>query len=172
MTDEFDTPEIRAALAENYSLYAQGLDSKDWPLVRSCFAKEVSIDYGSISDPTGSPDVPRKVDDWLSVLQSVINGFDVTRHTITNHRVAIADGVISCTAYLIADHVIFPNADLPLVADDDVVTVVGEYTNHYEQTDQGWKICRSKLTIQYSRGNLALFGTAAERVAEQLSQQS
>jgi hypothetical protein len=171
MTAEFDTPETRAALAENYSLYAQGLDSKDWALVRRCFADQVSIDYGTISDPTGSPDVPRNTQDWLQVLQSVINGFDITRHTITNHRTAFVDGLVSCRAYLIADHVIFSNPELPLVADDDVATVVGEYTNHYERTAEGWKICRSKLEIQYSRGNLALFVTAAERVAEQLREQ-
>lgn len=168
MTAEFDTPETRAALAENYSLYGQGLDTKDWSLVRSCFADQVAIDYGTISDPTGSPDVPRNVDDWLEVLQSVINGFDITRHTITNHRFSFADGQVSCRGYLVADHVIFADPALPIVSDDDVATVVGEYTNHYERTAQGWKITRSKLEIQYSRGNLALFGTAAERVAEQL----
>ena len=167
MTAEFDIPETRAALAENYSLYGQGLDSKDWSLVSSCFAERVSIDYGTISDPTGSPDVPRIAADWLEVLQSVINGFDVTRHTITNHRFSFADGQVSCRAYLVADHVIFPDPAVPLVSDDDVATVVGEYTNHYERTLQGWKISRSKLEIHYSRGNLDLFGTAAERVAEQ-----
>ena len=167
MTAELDSPALRAALVENYSLYAEGLDSKNWPLVRSCFADEVIIDYGSISDPTGSPDVARAAGDWLKVLQSVINGFDVTRHTITNHRFGFDEDLVSCRAYLIADHVIFPNPDLPLVSDADVATVIGEYTNHYANTANGWKIRRSRLVINYSRGNLELFGTAAQRVAEQ-----
>ena len=171
MTAELDSPALRAALMENYSLYAEGLDSKNWPLVRSCFADEVNIDYGSISDPSGSPDVARASDEWLNVLQSVINGFDITRHTITNHRFGFDEELVSCRAYLIADHVIFPNPELPIISDADVATVIGEYTNHFAQTADGWKIRRSKLVINYSRGNLDLFGVAAERVAEQLGAQ-
>ena len=77
-------------------------------MVRDCFADQVFIDYGSISDPTGSPDVGRDADEWLKVLQGVINGFDITRHAISNHRVTISDGVVNCRAYLSADHIIFP----------------------------------------------------------------
>ncbi len=157
---------IRNALIDNYNNYAQGLDSKNWPLVRTCFADEVLIDYGSISAPTGDPAVPRRADDWLKILQSVINGFDITRHTITNHRVVIADTGISCRAYLCADHVIIPNPEMPIVGDQDVVTVVGEYTNYYRQIDGDWKICKSELVVNYSRGNIALFTTATERVRD------
>jgi len=156
---------IRNALVDNYNNYAQGLDTKDWPLVRSCFADQVLIDYGSISAPTGDPAVPRLADDWLQVLQSVINGFDITRHTITNHRVSITDSRVSCSAYLTADHVIFANPDLPIVSDEEVVTVVGEYTNDYQLDADGWKICKSQLVVNWSSGNIALFETAAERAA-------
>ena len=157
--------EISSALIRNYNEYAQGLDTKDWQLVRNCFADQVYIDYGNISAPTGDPEVPRETDDWLKILQGVINGFDITRHTITNHRVNIADGDVSCTAYLTADHVIFANPDLPLVGDQDVVTVVGEYTNWYEQTGGDWKICKSQLVVNWSSGNIALLAEANQRAA-------
>ncbi|MDH3994844.1 MAG: nuclear transport factor 2 family protein, partial [Gammaproteobacteria bacterium] len=157
--------EIRNALIDNYNAYAQGLDSKDWPLVRSCFAREVLIDYGSISAPTGDPAIPRVAEDWMQVLQSVINGFDITRHTITNHRVSITDSRVRCSAYLTADHVIFTNPDLPVVNDEEVVTVVGEYTNDYQLEDDGWKICKSQLVVNWSSGNMALFEIAAQRAA-------
>ena len=159
--------EIRNALIDNYNNYAQGLDSKDWPLVRACFADKVFIDYGSISAATGDPAIPRAADDWMKHLQSVINGFDITRHTITNHRVTISDSQVSCTAYLMADHVIFPNPELPIIGDDDVVTVVGEYTNHYEQVEGDWKICKSELVVNYSSGNMGLFEVGAARVVAQ-----
>ena len=158
--------EIRNAMIDNYNAYAQGLDSKDWALVRACFADQVFIDYGSISDPTGSPDVARNSDDWMPVLQGVINGFDITRHTITNHRPVITDSSLSCTAYLIADHVIFANPEVPIVSPDDVVTVVGEYTNWYERAGARLKICRSKLVVNYSSGNLILLERAMQRAAE------
>ena len=157
--------EIRNALIDNYNAYAQGLDSKDWPLVRSCFAREVLIDYGSISAPTGDPAIPRVAEDWMQVLQSVINGFDITRHTITNHRVSITDSRVRCSAYLTADHVIFTNPDLPVVNDEEVVTVVGDYTNDYQLEEDGWKICKSQLVVNWSSGNMALFEIAGQRAA-------
>lgn len=160
---------IRNALIDNYNSYAEGLDSKNWPMVRACFADEVLIDYGSISAATGGPDVPRRADDWMKHLKSVINGFDITRHTITNHRVTIMDGEISCRAYLSADHVVFANPEMPVVGDEDVVTVVGEYTNHYKQIEGSWKICRSVLVVNWTRGNVELFAAATERAAQLVS---
>ena len=157
---------IRNALIDNYNNYAEGLDSKNWPMVRACFADEVLIDYGSISAATGDPDVPRRADDWMKHLKSVINGFDITRHAITNHRISILDGEISCRAYLSADHVLFSNPEIPIVGDEEVVTIVGEYTNHYKQVEGRWKICRSALVVSWSRGNVALFATAIERSAQ------
>jgi hypothetical protein len=160
VTNAIDT---RNAMIDSYNRYAQGLDCKDWALVRSCFSDKVFIDYGGISDPTGSPDVARNSDDWLKVLQGVINGFDITRHTITNHRPLISDSAVSCSAYLIADHVIFANPDVPVVTPRDVVTVVGEYTNRYEHVGGRWTICYSKLVINYTSGNLDLLGRATQR---------
>ena len=151
----------------NYNDYAEGLDSKNWPLVRRCFADEFLIDYGSLSAPSGSPDIPRRAEDWMLHLQSVINGFDITRHTITNHRVTVSDGQIKGRAYLIADHVIFPSPGESLITDQDVVTVVGEYTNHYQMIAGALKIIKSELVVNWSSGNLELFTAAAENVAKQ-----
>lgn len=158
--------QIRNALIENYNAYAQGLDAKQWPLVRACFADEVIIDYGELSAASGSATEPRKADEWMLYLQGVINGFDITRHTITNHRVTVSDSEVSCKAYLTAGHVIFPNAELAIVDEQkDVVTVVGEYSNSYRQIDGLWKICKSVLEVNWTSGNVALFETAAQRVA-------
>lgn len=156
---------IRNALIDSYSAYAEGLDSKNWPLVRGCFADEVVIDYGELSAATGSPDEPRRADDWMLYLKGVINGFDITRHLITNHRVNITDSEISCRAYLAADHVIFEDPAVAIARPEDIVTVVGEYNNHYEHIGGEWKIVRSQLDVHYSHGNMALFVKSAERVA-------
>lgn len=165
MSAALDSPETRNAVIDNYNRYAEGLDSKNWSLVRSCFADRVFIDYGDISDPTGASDVARQADDWMMVLQSVINGFDITRHTITNHRLEIADGLLSCRAYLTADHVIFANPELAIITEEEVVTVVGEYNNRYEYRDGLWQICYSALVVNYTRGNLDLMAEAMRRAA-------
>lgn len=156
---------IRNAVIDNYNRYARGLDSKDWDGVRACFADTVLIDYGAISAPSGDPALPREADDWLLILQGVINGFDITRHTITNHRIDISDAQVSCAAYLTADHVIFANPDVPLIGDSEVVTVVGEYTNCYQQINDDWKICKSQLVVNWTSGNAELLGTAMTRAA-------
>lgn len=162
MPDLKNVEEIRNALIDNYNCYAEGLDSKKWQMVRNCFADEVYIDYGDISASTGDPAVPRRTEDWLAILQSVINGFDITRHTITNHRVIITDEEVSCRAYLMADHVIFADPAVAFVTDQDVVTVVGEYKNYYGEIDGAWKIQRSELHVHWSRGNMNLFAQGAE----------
>jgi hypothetical protein len=154
---------LQSAMIDNYNRYAEGLDSKNWAMVRACFADEILIDYGDISAPTGHPDVPRRADDWMKNLQAVINGFDITRHMITNHRFTISEKQISCRAYLRADHVMFANPEMPAIAPGEMVTVVGEYNNHYAQVDGIWQICKSELVVNWSEGNLSLLAIATER---------
>jgi hypothetical protein len=161
----------RNALIDSYNQYAQGIDTKDWLMVRDCFADEVLIDYGDLSAATGDAAVPRQADDWVRHLQSVINGFDITQHMITNHRCDISDTQVSCRAYLSADHVIFPNPEIPIVEDQDVITVVGEYNNHYIEINGDWKILKSELAVHWSHGNAELFVAATGRALAQLNSQ-
>ena len=157
MNDDIDNLVIRNALIDNYTNDAAGLDSKNWDVVRSCFMDDIYIDYGALSASTGAPDEPRKADDWMVYLRSVIDKFDITRHAITNHRVAISDELVRCRAYLCADHVKFQDPSVTVANADDVATVVGEYANAYVLDNGVWKISRSQLVVHYSTGNLALF---------------
>lgn len=124
---------------------------------RSCFADEVVIDYGELSAASGPADASRKTDDWMNYLKGVINKFDVTRHLITNHRVTISGDEVKCVAYLSADHVKFSDPAVAVENPESVATVVGEYTNYYEQVEGEWKVVRSALVVNWSSGNLALF---------------
>ena len=153
-------------MVENYNHYAEGLDSKNWSLVRSCFADEILIDYGPLSASSGAPEVPRKADDWMGYLKSVINGFDITRHMITNHRFTITESSVSCRAYLSADHILYPEPGNPHIGPNDNITVVGEYNNTYGEFRGTWKIVKSELVVHYNAGNLSLFERAARRALE------
>ncbi|MGI9284521.1 MAG: hypothetical protein ACR2P1_03980, partial [Pseudomonadales bacterium] len=62
-----------------------------------------------------------------------------------------------------AHHVIFSGQEPGTAGVDDVVTVVGEYTNSYERTDQGWKIRRSRLQVHWTSGKPNLFPLAMQR---------
>ncbi|MFV8783127.1 nuclear transport factor 2 family protein [Microbulbifer sp. SA54] len=161
--ERLDRLQLEADLRANYYRYAEGLDNKDWQQVRDCFAEEVFLDYGPIVDPGGSPDQPRPADDWVATLQRNIGGFDLTRHTICNHRVEVDGENVRCTAYLVADHIILQDSQMPIAGPDNIATVVGEYTNQYRHVGGEWKIFRSRLDIKWSSGNIALFQQAAER---------
>lgn len=158
-----DFLQLESACRASYNRYAEGLDSKDWEQVRTCFADEVCLDYGPVIDPEGSPETPRSADDWVKQLQLNIGGFDSTRHTITNHRTSLVGEVATCKAYLIADHVMFQDPAMPIVGPKDVATVTGEYTNQYKQINGEWKIIKSKLAMKWSTGNIALFQQAVEK---------
>jgi hypothetical protein len=159
---------LKAELIENFNNYARGLDGKNWELVRSCFSDQVYIDYGDISAGTGAADEPRKAEDWLEYLKVVINGFDFTQHTITNHSVTVADGIVNCRAYVQADHVILADLAIPEASADQQTTVFGEYSNDYEQQADGcWTICKSALHVSWSSGNTALFIEAMTRSSAQ-----
>jgi len=156
--------QLESAFRASYNKYAEGLDTKDWAKVRTCFADEVYLDYGPIIDPTGASDKPRSADDWVKQLHLNIGGFDLTRHTITNHRTLVDGDIYRCKAYLIADHIMFPDPQMPIAAADNIATVIGEYTNQYEQINGDWKIVKSKLAIHFSTGNIELFQEAVERI--------
>ena len=155
----------RCEIIDVYNDYAEGIDNKDWTLVRRCFADQVVLDYGEVNPASGEADAPRSADDWIPVLQSVINGFDKTRHIISNHRFRQHPDGIECRAYLHADHLILEEGQVTPATPEQVVTVVGEYTNVFRQERDGWKIVRSKLAMDYATGNDTLFGVAAERAA-------
>lgn len=157
--------QLRNAMVQSFNNYAVGLDTKDWELLRSCFADEVLLDYGNISPDQFKTGKPSSSDAWVAHLKSVINGFDVTHHRISNHRFGIAGDMPWCKAYLAADHVIFKDPAMTDISADELSTVVGEYTNYYVQAPGGLKICRSRLAVQYSHGNAALFPEAIARAA-------
>lgn len=158
-------PQTRCEIIDVYHAYGEGIDSKNWPLVRGCFADEIYIDYGDTGADTGGKGALRRASDWMLALQSVINGFDITRHTMSNFRFSDAPMGLECRAYLTADHIVFADPDSNYAAENQVATVVGEYTNVFSGTGDGWKIVSSKLDTHYSRGNLQLFAVAGERAA-------
>ena len=155
----------RCEIIDVYNAYAEGIDTKNWQMVRECFADQVVLDYGEVNPAAGDPDSPRQADDWIPVLQSVINGFDRTRHIISNHRFRDCEDGIECRAYLHADHLILEEDQMSAATPEQVITIVGEYTNVFRCEDAQWKIVRSKLSMEYALGNESLFGVAATRAA-------
>jgi hypothetical protein len=165
MTQSSDDTGIKVAIAEVMSNYATGLDTKNWAMVQDCFCEHVLIDYGAISASTGGPEVPRRAKDWLEILKANLSGFDIIQHNITNHRFVIGEDGVQCTAYLVAEHMIFADPAMPLANEGEFITVSGYYTNDFVIDAGQWRIAKSMLAVTWMRGDPGLFEIAAQRAA-------
>jgi hypothetical protein len=72
----------RAEISDVQLRYATGLDSRDWPLFRSCFADEIETDFTSVFGGQ-----PRKVsaDRWTEAARRSLGGLKATQHMITKY---------------------------------------------------------------------------------------
>ena len=91
----------RAEISDVQLRYATGLDSRDWPLFRSCFTDEIETDFTSVFGGD-----PRKVsaDRWTEAARRSLSGLKATQHMITNHVITIAGDDATCIAYVQARH--------------------------------------------------------------------
>src|SRR5262245_27590296 len=91
----------RAAISDVQLRYATGVDTRDWPLFRSCFTDEIEIESSST---VGSPPPRIKADDWVERVRRTINGLQATQHMITNHAITLNGDEATCVAYVQARH--------------------------------------------------------------------
>jgi 3-phenylpropionate/cinnamic acid dioxygenase small subunit len=145
----------RAAISDVQLRYATGLDTRDWPLFRTCFADEIEVDFSSIFGGAA----PRIVsaDRWVEGARRTISGLAATQHMITNHVITVEGDNATCIAYVQARH------HLPNDKGANSQTMFGYYTNHFIRSAQGWKIKRCKLTVTWNEGNWGIFELARER---------
>ena len=146
----------RAAISDVQLRYALGVDTRDWPLFRSCFTDEIEIDSSSAAPP------PQrwKADDWVELVRRTINGMKTTQHIITNQIITIDDDAATCIAYVQARH------HLPNDSGENDQNTYGYYTNHLVRMPNGWKIRARKLMIMSNEGNIDLFELARRQLAE------
>ncbi|MES0836796.1 nuclear transport factor 2 family protein [Nocardiopsis tropica] len=148
----------RAEISDVQLRYATGTDSRDWELFRSCFTDEVEVDF---SDGFGQPVVRLKADDWVRGTAPRMESFKATQHMITNHVITFDDDDHATgVAYVRAGH------HLPNSTGDSEQTVYGYYTNRFERTPAGWRICGVKLTALWMTGNFGVFQAALTPEAE------
>ncbi len=145
----------RAEISDVQLRYATGLDSRDWPLFRSCFADEIETDFTSIFGGT-----PRKVsaDKWTEAARRTLSGLAATQHMITNHVITVDGDNATCVAYVQARHY------LPNDTGDSTQNMFGYYTNRFVRTRDGWKIRACKLSLSWQTGNWHIFTMANERM--------
>jgi 3-phenylpropionate/cinnamic acid dioxygenase small subunit len=146
----------RAEISDLQLRYATGLDSRDWPLFRSCFTDEIETDFTSVFGGE-----PRKVsaDRWTEAARRSLSGLQATQHMITNHVITVANDSdnATCIAYVQARHYLSNDTG------DHTQNMFGYYTNRFVRTPAGWKIRACKLTLTWQTGNWGIFALATAR---------
>ena len=150
----------RAAISDVVNQYATGIDRRDWPLYRACFADEIELDFSSWN---GAEPMRMKADDWVEGVKSTLSGFDATQHVSTNHVHEIAGNEATCVSYMMALHHIVEDAERKMQA------IGGYYTNKLRLGPNGWRIYACKLTVTWEKGDRALFQIAQARWQERLA---
>ena len=141
--------------------YAQGIDTRDFALLRSIFTDEVTMDF---EDYGGPPVQTLKADDWVRAVETLISGLDATQHVMTNPIVDVdvdADTAV-CRMYMKAEHFLKNdqgNFDF---------AIGGYYVDRLKRIDGRWLITAVTLKLFWSRGNRHIMTLAAERGAKRL----
>ena len=151
----------RLALGDLMARFATGLDSCDWTMYRSVFTDEIALDYSSWRPES----LGRwSADDWTSRAARSLPGLTATRHALSTLVVDLNDGgdpdAARVRAAVCADHVLQVGDQI------EVFTLNGAYDDRCRRTEQGWKIEKKCLIVQWTVGDRSVLDRAAVRVAQ------
>lgn len=115
--------------------YATGIDTKDWPVFRSCFTDDVRADYGDIG-------VWNDVDGLTEFMTTSHATMPSTKHMMSNFVIDVDGDAASATSYV---HVVLVLTREP----QTWIDAVGHYVDKLVRTSDGWKI--SERTFAMTR---------------------
>ena len=112
--------------------YATGIDSKDWPLFRSCWTDEIDVDYQQLGRFTSA-------DALTEVMTRLHEDMGPTYHRLSNFVIAVDGDRATARSYV--------HAVLMLQPDDSTnwVDALGHYDDIFVRTQGGWRI-RERLS--------------------------
>ena len=119
-------------IAEVLVRYATGIDSKDWPLFRSCWTDEIDVDYQQLGRFTSA-------DALTEVMTRLHEDMGPTYHRLSNFVIAVDGDRATARSYV--------HAVLMLQPDDSTnwVDALGHYDDIFVRTQGGWRI-RERLS--------------------------
>jgi hypothetical protein len=131
-------------IAEVLIRYATGIDSKDWPLLRSCWTDEIDVDYQQLGRFTSA-------DALTDVMRQLHENMGPTYHRMSNFVIAVDGDRATVRSYV--------HAVLMLQPDDSTnwVDALGHYDDVFVRTPDGWRISErvSRTARTLAGGDLA-----------------
>jgi hypothetical protein len=140
----------RALITDVVVRFAIALDTRDWPLLRSCLAARVEVDY---PDSVGIAEFT--ADELAATADGFFSRLDATLHISANHLIEIDGDRATCRSTLHAAHY------LAAAGDDSVQRQIGYYRNVLERDGEQWRIVRTEQHQGWTEGNPAVFAHAA-----------
>lgn len=134
------------------SLYCKGVDRRDWPLVRSCFAERHHHKHGPFE---GS------LDDFISFASKNLDHVKVSHHSLANFIITFSDDGLSAKSEVnfTAVHSIEASvtADVTFIikGQDTDWTVLGRYADQWVYEDGQWLIVKREASQDWQRVELA-----------------
>jgi len=117
-----DQEEIAALLIR----YARAIDTKDWKLLRTCFADDAVSDYGDIGSWQGAGDL-------VAFMEEAHAGMGPTQHLLSNFQIDVIGDQASSLTYV---HAVTVLASHP----DDWIDTIGTYEDSLRRGADGWRI--------------------------------
>jgi ketosteroid isomerase-like protein len=146
-------PIHEAHLAGMIQSVATLADLGNFETLEKRFAAEVQVDYTSaFGGEVELKSPPALMTQWASVLP----GFDVTRHSLSNIQVTVTDNEAEGTAEVVADHYL----------DGVVWRITGSYVYRFAHNDDQWEITHMTFKAGPETGSRELIDKAVERAAQ------
>ena len=114
-------------IAEVLIRYATGIDSKDWPLLRSCWTDEIDVDYQQLGRFTSA-------DALTDVMRQLHENMGPTYHRLSNFVIAVDGDRATARSYVQAVLMLQPNDST------NWVEALGHYDDVFVRTPDGWRI--------------------------------
>jgi 3-phenylpropionate/cinnamic acid dioxygenase small subunit len=124
----------KAQIAEVLIRYATGIDSKDWPLLRSCWTDEIDVGYGDLGRFTTAEAL-------TDLMRQIHDGMGQTYHRISNLVIKVDGDRATARSYV--------HALLMAIPGDSAswVEALGHYDDELVRTPDGWRIARRTTNI-------------------------
>ncbi|PXX06051.1 nuclear transport factor 2 family protein [Mycolicibacterium moriokaense] len=135
-------------IAEVLIRYATGIDSKDWPLLRSCWTDEIDVDYQQLGRFTSA-------DALTDVMRQLHENMGPTYHRLSNFVIAVDGDRATARSYVQAVLMLQPNDST------NWVDALGHYDDVFVRTPNGWRISErvSRTARTLTGGDIAAAAT-------------
>jgi ketosteroid isomerase-like protein len=132
----------RQAIIDLTIHYCWTLDSRDWQALREVFLPDATAMLGA-----SLGNEREGIDAIIERISTALQHLDSSQHLISNHQVSLDGDTATCRCYLQAQHV-RKSAE----AGPNFI-VAGRYQDQLVRTDQGWRISRRVLSVDWTEGN-------------------